>query len=81
MFVLYVVLSVLAVRDRLLSLAEAAFHLGIRPKTLRNWRRRGFGPVGMKFGRSQASRVYYYQSTLDAWLAEQIESPDCDDRP
>lgn len=45
---------------------SAAIYLGnLSPRTLRNWRNRGVGPVYLRIG----GRVVYRVSDLDAWLA------------
>lgn len=47
-----------------LSEVETAARLGIRRKTLANWRSSGGGPVYYKLG----ARVVYDEADLDAWV-------------
>lgn len=49
---------------------EAAEYIGVRPKTLLNWRSLRKGPVAVKQGRLLA----YRQSDLDAYLEAHTES-------
>lgn len=44
---------------------SAAEKMQLRPKTLENWRSRGFGPAFLKLG----ARVVYDDADLDAWIA------------
>jgi hypothetical protein len=44
---------------------ETARRIGIKEKTLRNWRTRGVSPPFLKLG----SRVVYRVSDVEAWLA------------
>ena len=48
--------------------AGAADYLGLKPKTLANWRSRGCGPRYLKLG----ARVVYPQSELDAFNAANL---------
>lgn len=48
-----------------LNESAAAEHLGIKRKTLANWRSLGGGPPYLKLG----SRVVYDTADLDAWAA------------
>ncbi len=50
----------------LLSTNDAAELLGLAPKTLRNWRVRGFGPPFLRLG----SRVKYRESDLQRFLED-----------
>ena len=43
---------------------SAAERIGLRPKTLENWRVKGIGPPFYKIG----GRVVYADADLDAWL-------------
>lgn len=48
---------------------EAAAYIGVKPKTLLNWRALRKGPIAVKQGRLLA----YRQADLDAYLAEHTE--------
>jgi hypothetical protein len=48
-----------------LDTRAAAAHLGLKPKTLENWRWSGSGPAFYRLG----YRVMYDIVDLDAWLA------------
>lgn len=48
---------------------EAA-RLGLSPRTLQQWRRKGAGPPYLKIGMA----VRYNPEAVDAWLAERIKS-------
>jgi predicted DNA-binding transcriptional regulator AlpA len=48
---------------------EAAAYIGVKPKTLLNWRSLRKGPVAVKQGRLLA----YRQADLDAYLAAHTE--------
>lgn len=50
--------------DTLLTEAQAAHLLSLKPRTLQMWRMRGTGPHYVKLG----STVRYRISTLSAWL-------------
>jgi predicted DNA-binding transcriptional regulator AlpA len=54
-----------AENDRLLTPAEAAERLRLRPQTLARWRVEGFGPVFVKLG----GRVAYPAVELASWIA------------
>lgn len=47
----------------------AAALLGLDPRTLTNWRARGFGPPHYKFGRGRRGYVRYERSEIEAWMA------------
>lgn len=51
--------------DVLLTEAQAAHLLSLKPRTLQMWRMRGTGPAFVKVG----SAVRYRQLTLSEWLA------------
>ena len=51
--------------DVLLTEAQAAHLLCLKPRTLQMWRLRGTGPACIKVG----SPVRYRQLTLSAWLS------------
>lgn len=50
-----------------LRTAEAAAILCLAPRTLDNWRSRGYGPRSLRIG----GRVVYPRPWLDEWLSEQ----------
>lgn len=50
--------------DRLLSESQAAKHLAVSPRTLRNWRTRGGGP---KFVKVSARCIRYRVKDLADW--------------
>lgn len=54
----------------LLTTAQAAEHLGLRPQTLRKWRVTGDGPQYIRLGDSPRARVAYRREDLDRWLAD-----------
>jgi predicted DNA-binding transcriptional regulator AlpA len=54
-------------RMKLLSGAETAQILGVKPKTLETWRWRGIGPLFVRVGRL----VKYSESDVLAWVAAQ----------
>lgn len=45
---------------------QVADQLGVKPKTLANWRSMGIGPRWFRVG----GRVMYRQAEIDRWLAE-----------
>jgi predicted DNA-binding transcriptional regulator AlpA len=51
----------------LLTEAEAAEALGLKPSTLRNWRSQNRGPIGIKVG----SNVRYPETSITEWLRQQ----------
>ena len=51
--------------DVLLTEAQAAHLLSLKPRTLQMWRIRGTGPAFIKVG----AAVRYQQRTLSAWLS------------
>lgn len=56
-------------RDRLLTTDQAGRILGIKPKTLANWRHQRRGP---KFASLLGRQVRYRRSDLDEWVEEQM---------
>ena len=55
----------------LLTTAEAAAHIGVKPNTLERWRTYGTGPEFIKINpHSLRSPMRYRESVLEAWLAE-----------
>jgi excisionase family DNA binding protein len=59
-------------QERLLTLKEVADFVGVAPATLYQWRHRGEGPTGYKFG---SGRVRYRMSEVQAWLDRQADKP------
>ena len=53
----------------LVTTAQAAALLGVRPHTLRCWRMRGVGPAYLRFG-GPRSRALYTRDAIVAWLGE-----------
>ena len=53
----------------LLTVAELADHLGVKPSTVYHWRVRGYGPTAVKI----SGRVRYRLADVDAWVAEHAE--------
>lgn len=53
--------------DDILTVHEAATHLGLAANTLRTWRQYNRGPASFK----RAGRIAYRRSDLDAWQAAQ----------
>lgn len=51
--------------QKLLTTSEAAPLIGVKPKTLENWRVLGRGPVHIKAG----GRVGYELADIEAWKA------------
>lgn len=51
--------------QKLLTTKEAAPLIGVRPKTLANWRVLGFGPVHIRAG----TRIAYDVADIEAWKA------------
>lgn len=49
---------------RLLLLEDAAEQYGFPIETLRDWRKKGYGPPSAKLGR----RVFYREADFDAWI-------------
>jgi len=54
----------------LLSTADAASYLGLKPQTLRIWRVDGGGPPYIRYGAKGRGTVAYKISDLEAWLDE-----------
>ena len=55
---------------RLLETVHAADELGLSPRTLEGWRRRGEGPTDLKFGR----RVKYRPEDIEAYKAARLRA-------
>lgn len=54
-----------------ISSAEAAWMLGISPRTLANWRAQGRGPVYVRLGKSR-SPVLYRVKDVESWLESRL---------
>jgi Helix-turn-helix domain len=54
----------------LLSTADAASYLGLKPQTLRMWRTRGGGPPYVRYGPKGRGTVVYKVADLEAWVNE-----------
>ena len=54
----------------LLTSAETAALLGLKPNTLEIWRTKGKGPAFLKLSDSPQGPVRYERSTVLQWLAE-----------
>jgi len=54
----------------LLSTADAASYLGLKPQTLRLWRTRGGGPPYIRYGAKGRGTVFYKVADLEAWVNE-----------
>lgn len=57
-------------KARLLETVHAADELGLSPRTLEGWRRRGEGPPYLKFGR----RVKYRIEDIEAYKATRLRA-------
>lgn len=55
-------------QDELLTSAETAALLGIKPNTLEIWRGKGKGPPFIKMGETPQAPVRYLQSVVADWL-------------
>jgi predicted site-specific integrase-resolvase len=55
---------------RLLETVHAADELGLSPRTLEGWRRRGEGPPYLKIGR----RVKYHPEDIEAYKAARLRA-------
>lgn len=55
--------------SRMLSTAEAARMLGLKPYTLRRWRHEGKGPRFVKLAHSQQAAVIYLEDDVQAFIA------------
>ena len=51
--------------DRLWSVTEASFYLGVPVNTLYMWRSEGIGPASRRVGR----HLRYRREDVDAWVA------------
>jgi hypothetical protein len=67
---------VLSSDTELLRPSEAARLMGVRPKTLANWRCQGIGPAFVKFGPpSSRAAVRYNRGDLLKWIAARTREP------
>jgi hypothetical protein len=55
-----------------------AERLGLKPKTLENWRCLGKGPPFIKLGDGPGASVVYDDDDVDAWLAARRRNSTCD---
>jgi predicted DNA-binding transcriptional regulator AlpA len=55
-----------------LDTRPAAARLGLKPKTLENWRSQGIAPPFYRIG----CRIRYEDSELDQWMAERRYAPE-----
>ena len=55
---------------RVLTTAEAAMILGVRPGTLRKWRARGEGPDWFRLSGAKGGRCSYASTELHRWVTE-----------
>jgi predicted DNA-binding transcriptional regulator AlpA len=60
--------------DRLLSIPQAADHIGITPKTLRAWVKAGKFPAPMRLGREPKVTYRYRMCDLQAYLAKEARN-------
>lgn len=58
-------------REPLAKPAEVARHLGVKERTLTNWRYRNQGPKWIKRGTARQAPVRYRWSDVEAWLEQQ----------
>lgn len=65
--------SVSSCCDRLLSNEKAAEILGISPRTLANWRVRGWGPRYSRLTDSPRSPVVYRESDIQEWIDSRFD--------
>ena len=56
--------SIRILPDGRMNSINAAFYLGLAPKTLAMWRCSGDGPRFTKIG----GKVFYFKADLDAWI-------------
>ncbi len=52
--------------DEWLTTVELAAELKVSPETVRDWRKRGVGPRGVKIGQA----VRYSRGTVAAWISQ-----------
>ncbi|MBN8501533.1 MAG: helix-turn-helix domain-containing protein [Sphingomonadales bacterium] len=58
----------------LLSVEQAAAHIGVSPWTLRKWRTKGKGPCFVRLGCALGA-VRYRRQDLDAYLEASVVDP------
>jgi hypothetical protein len=56
--------------DDLLTSAETAALLSIKPNTLEVWRNKGKGPAFVKMGDTRQAPIRYHRSVVAQWIAE-----------
>jgi Helix-turn-helix domain len=54
-----------------LDISELSARLNIPVETLRDWRKRRYGPPGVRFGPGRGGSVRYRLSAVERWEAEQ----------
>ncbi|MBN1356899.1 hypothetical protein JXA40_11615 [bacterium] len=52
---------------QLISTAQAAEMLGVRPQTMRIWRVKGCGPKYVRYGGTRG-KVFYHPDEIQSWL-------------
>lgn len=62
-------------KSPLLSTQEAAGYLRVNPRTVANWRYRGYGPRFVRIGHL----AFYRQKELDEWLEQNIHARTSDE--
>jgi len=70
-FLLLAVFTAVATADeRWLDMTQLADRWHMEIPTLRDWRKRGFGPRGIKFGEGRSAPVRYRLSDIERFEAE-----------
>lgn len=64
--------------SRLLTSQEVGALLGLSPRTLEGWRRRGHGP---RFVRLSGRRLGYRQADVERWIDSQVRASTSAVRP
>jgi hypothetical protein len=69
---LLILMTVLSVADeRWLSLSELCERWSMPAQTLYDWRRRGYGPMGVRLGRGDRGFIRYRLSEVERYEHEQ----------
>jgi predicted DNA-binding transcriptional regulator AlpA len=63
-----------AAGERWLSITELAERWGMPVQTLYDWRKRRYGPQGVRLGRGVRGFIRYRLSTIEAWERTQEEA-------
>lgn len=58
--------------NTLLSSAEVARRIGIKPETLRKWRKAGRGPDPVKLTGNKWGPAFYHEDEYNRWAAEEL---------